>query len=61
MSDIAAPAAMLRPPTMLLGPWQWVRTNLFNSWLSTTVTLAIGYLLVRGIIGFVDWAIVHAV
>ena len=61
MSDIAAPVAISRPPTILLGPWQWARANLFNSWLSTAVTLAIGYLLVRGTIGFTDWAIVHAV
>ena len=61
MSDIAAPAAISRPPTILLGPWQWARANLFNSWLSTAVTLAIGYVLVRGTIGFIDWAIVHAV
>ena len=61
MTDIAAPAANSRPPTILPGPWQWARANLFNSWLSTAVTLAIGYLLVRGTVGFIDWAIVHAV
>ncbi len=61
MSDITAPAPVLRPPAVMLGPWQWARANLFNSWLSTAVTLALGYLLVRGIVGFVDWALVHAV
>jgi general L-amino acid transport system permease protein len=62
MSDIAAPpAAVLRPPTIMLGPWAWARVNLFNSWLSTAVTLAIGYLLVRWTIGFIDWAFVHAI
>ncbi len=65
MSDIAAPASdpsgAIRPPAIMLGPWGWARANLFNSWISTAVTLAIGYLLLRGITGFFDWAIVHAV
>lgn len=61
MSDIAAPAAPVAPPPVLLGPWQWARANLFNSWLSTAVTLALGYLLVRAAVGFIDWALVRAV
>ena len=59
MSDIAAPA--IRPPASLLRPWDWARENLFNSWLSTAVTLALGYLLIRWTIGLANWAIVHAV
>ena len=62
MSDITAPPpAALRPPAILLGPWGWARANLFNSWLSTAVTLAIGYLLIRWTVSFVDWAFVHAI
>ena len=41
MSDIAAPVSTARPPKLMLGPWGWARANLFNSWLSTAVTLAI--------------------
>lgn len=62
MSDITAPPpAAVRPPAIMLGPWGWARANLFNSWLSTAVTLAIFYLLIRWTISFVDWAFVHAI
>ena len=62
MSDITAPPpAAIRPPAIMLGPWGWARANLFNSWLSTAVTLAIGYLLIRWTVSFIDWAFVHAI
>ena len=61
MSDIAVSAPIVQPPTVLLGPWQWARTNLFNSWLSTAVTLAIGYLLARLTVGVISWGLVNAV
>ena len=63
MSDIAAPAPapIVHPPTVLLGPWAWTRNNLFNSWLSTAVTLAIGYLLVRLTVGVINWGLINAV
>src|ERR1700712_966406 len=61
MSDIAASAPIVRPPTVLLGPWAWARTNLFNSWLSTAVTLAIGYILIRLTVGVISWGLINAV
>jgi general L-amino acid transport system permease protein len=39
----------------------WARTNLFGSWWSTAVTLALGYLILRFAVDFVSWAVVHAV
>ena len=50
-----------RPPALTVGPAAWLRSNLFNNWWSTAVTLALGYLLVRWVVGFVDWGILHAV
>jgi len=50
-----------RPPALTVGPAAWLRANLFNNWWSTAITLALGYLLVRWIVGFVDWGIIHAV
>jgi general L-amino acid transport system permease protein len=50
-----------RPPSGVAGPWAWTRTNLFSSWWSTAVTLALGYLILRFSADFVSWAIVHAV
>ncbi|WP_375463491.1 amino acid ABC transporter permease [uncultured Methylobacterium sp.] len=58
---MAVPAPVVLPPTVLLGPWQWLRANLFNSWLSTAVTLALGYLLVRLTAGAISWGLVNAV
>lgn len=54
-------AAPRQPPTTVVGPVAWLRTNLFSSWWSTAVTLALIYLIVRWAIGFVDWAFVNAV
>ena len=36
-------AARERPPAGTVGPIAWVRTNLFSSWWSTAVTLALGW------------------
>ncbi|WP_158924049.1 amino acid ABC transporter permease [Acidisphaera sp. S103] len=44
-----------------LGPWAWLRTNLFGSTWSTAVTLALGYVIVRVVFGLFEWGIVHAV
>ena len=57
----AAPITRARPGVANAGPIAWARANLFSGWLSTAVTLALGYLIIRFAIGFVDWAFVHAV
>jgi general L-amino acid transport system permease protein len=50
-----------RPPAGMVGPWAWVKANLFGSWLSTAVTLLIGYLILRVAVDFISWALLHAV
>jgi len=50
-----------RPPAGTVGPVAWARQNLFGSWLSTAVTLALGYLLIRWCTEFISWAVIHAV
>lgn len=50
-----------RPPARVAGPLAWARTNLFRTWWSTALTLAIGYLLVRGGVAFFGWAVLHAI
>ncbi|HEY4254534.1 MAG TPA: amino acid ABC transporter permease [Roseomonas sp.] len=58
----AAPEAAPRsPPISVVGPVAWVRTNLFSGWLSTAVTLVLAYLIIRWVIGFVDWAFINAI
>ena len=42
------------------GPLDWARRNLFGSWASTAVTLAMAYLLLRGLWGFFSWAVLEA-
>ncbi|MBC7801889.1 MAG: amino acid ABC transporter permease [Gemmatimonadaceae bacterium] len=50
-----------RPATAASGPVAWARANLFNGWLSTAVTLALIYLIVRYTLSFIDWSIVNAI
>ncbi|MFC3125189.1 amino acid ABC transporter permease [Pseudoroseomonas globiformis] len=50
-----------RPPLLAVGPVAWARANLFSSWLSTAVTLALLYLIARWVMGFVDWAFLNAI
>ena len=57
----AAPITRARPSAVSSGPVAWARANLFSGWLSTAVTLALGYLIIRFAIGFIDWAFIHAV
>ena len=54
-------AAREQPPAGLVGPRAWLKANLFNSWLSTAVTLVLGYLILRAGFAFIDWALVHAI
>jgi len=61
MSDFTADAPVVpaetpsrRPPITVVGPVAWLRASLFSSWLSTAVTLALAYLIVRWAIGYQD-------
>ena len=44
-----------------IGAVAWVKENLFASWLSTAVTLALGYIILRVLLTFVSWALFNAV
>jgi general L-amino acid transport system permease protein len=65
MSDIAlvttAAAERRQPPIATTGALAWVRQNLFSSWINTAVSLAVGYLIIRWTIGFIDWALINAI
>jgi general L-amino acid transport system permease protein len=47
------------PPGM--GAVAWAKENLFATWLSTAVTLALGYIIVRILFAFVSWGLFNAV
>jgi general L-amino acid transport system permease protein len=67
MSQTAAAAdpryatARRQPDGAAGGPWLWLRTNLFGSWLSTALTLVLLYLILRAGFAFISWALVHAI
>jgi len=42
-------------------PVAWARANLFNSWLSSAVTVLLLYLIVRWAVGFIEWGLLNAV
>jgi general L-amino acid transport system permease protein len=51
----------VRPPVAVAGPVAWARKNLFAGWLSTAVTLLLGYLLLRWAFGLFDWGVLNAI
>ena len=64
MPDSAAPRT--RPPASVapasvIGPWAWLKANLFSSWLSTATTLVLLYIILRAVLGLIDWGFIHAV
>ena len=60
-SPFAAQPHRAAPSAALGGPLAWMRANLFNSWLSTAVTLALGYLILRAGMFIVSWGFINAV
>ena len=54
-------ASRARPPAAVHGPYAWVRTNLFGSWLSSLATIVFAVLIVRYGLAFFSWAVLHAV
>jgi general L-amino acid transport system permease protein len=49
-----------QPPLGTTGPLAWLRANLFSSWWSTAVTLALGWLIIVWTTQFVEWAVFNA-
>lgn len=56
-----ATASRAAPSMLALGPIAWARANLFNSWVSSAVTLLLGYVCLKWLVGFIDWAVLNAV
>jgi general L-amino acid transport system permease protein len=57
----AAPIVRRAPAGAGFAPVAWARANLFNSWLSSAVTVLLAYLIVRWTLHFIDWGFVNAV
>ena len=52
MAGIPA-TADLRPPVSQIKALDWLRANLFTSWANTALTLVVGYVIVRTLMGFI--------
>ncbi len=52
---------VLRPSPRGLGFVGWMKANLFSSWISTAVSLALGYVILRAAFAFVEWAFIDAI
>ncbi len=73
MSDAARPLAcppvaargkartLPRPPAGSVGTLGWLRANLFQSWFSAALTVALVYLIAHGAYALIDWALINAV
>jgi general L-amino acid transport system permease protein len=56
-----AVAAPLPPPALQTGAFGWARKRLFGGWVSSIITLALLYLLVRFVLSVLAWGVLHAV
>jgi general L-amino acid transport system permease protein len=54
-------AAREQKKVAALSPWAWARANLFGSFWSTVVTLALGYIIVRVVFSLVEWGLINAI
>src|SRR5258708_6153729 len=59
MTDVAAGKAI--PGLMQSRAAQWVRANLFSSWLNNAITLVIAYFLIKVLVAVLSWALFNAV
>jgi len=50
----------IRPPVTEVGIIGWLRSNLFNGWLNSTLTLIFAYLLWLSVPPFVNWAFINS-
>jgi general L-amino acid transport system permease protein len=60
-SDRTLSAADVKPPTTQVGALGWIRTNLFNGWFNSVLTLLTVLLLSLIVPGLVQWAFLDSV
>jgi len=56
----AHPSPASPPPIAQVGAIAWVRKNLFSNWFNTLLTVVLGLILGKTLIGFVTWATTQA-
>jgi len=50
-----------QPAMLVVGPLAWARINLFTSFWSSLVTLALAYFLIKFAVSFIDWAFIKSI
>lgn len=50
----------IKPPMTSIGPLGWIKTNLFNSWFNSILTLVVLYFLWKIVPPFVQWAFIDS-
>lgn len=56
MTTTSPPSFSTRPDVAQIGAIAWVRKHLFSGWFNSLVTVVLGSLLIRSIVGFIGWA-----
>ena len=59
-TTISNTTSQMKPPVSNVGIIGWLKSNLFNSWLNSTLTIIVGYLLYLTIPPVVDWAFLNS-
>jgi general L-amino acid transport system permease protein len=60
MTTTHPPSTSSPPPIAEVGAIAWIRKNLFSNWFNTLLTLVLGLILGRTLIGFLFWATTQA-
>jgi general L-amino acid transport system permease protein len=60
MTTTHPPGTSSPPPIAEVGAIAWVRKNLFSNWFNTLLTIVLGLILGRTLIGFFTWATTQA-
>ncbi len=50
----------LKPPVTSIGAIGWIRSNLFNTWYNSLITLVVIYVLWQVIPPFIDWSLIKS-
>ncbi len=59
-ANIQNQADEIKPPVIQVGVIGWIRTNLFNGWLNSLLTLVTIYFLIKTVPPFIRWAFLDA-
>lgn len=59
-ADLPDADSDILPPVSQIGFLGWVRRNLFSTWYNGLLTILLAYALVRLLVPFLDWSVIHA-